>query len=415
MIPETTCLDEGIINTGLASKIIIGRQRELEIIKGALKGKLINPYIAGGKICVLGKRGVGKSILMRVILEHLTEETDCIAVYVDGRRIGSAKSFMGELCREFAKEVCEVFSDDEKVQTETAYMISISAASEISQGWIKGKAKELEGRAGVGIGFFNFIQVSLGLKGKVKWYEDIREDIKISVNLVFLREMLSAVIDKIKEKNRKVLICLDDLDQLDSKEEIEEFTNSLFTIENAVTLVVLRSEAMTENIRRNISSPIEVEGMEKNLLVKILKTRMDVIATEEEKVALEEGGIFEVADRLKEVTDRPFYFLRWLNYLYRNTEIDESPNSLKEMMRKYVRALYGLFGEDELFKLNKLFAAHDYSFISKDNIIEYLGLSEVEFDPFLSQGVIIPDNLFDQRRYELSPDLYILRILAEKK
>lgn len=415
MIPETTCLDEGIINTGLASKIIIGRERELEIIKGALKGKLINPYIAGGKICVLGKRGVGKSILMRVILEHLTEETDCIAVYVDGRRIGSAKSFMGELCREFAKEVSEVFSDDEKVQTETAYMISISAASEISQGWIKGKAKELEGRAGVGIGFFNFIQVSLGLKGKVKWYEDIREDIKISVNLVFLREMLSAIIDKIKEKNRKVLICLDDLDQRDSKEEIEEFTNSLFTIENAVTLVVLRSEAMTENIRRNISSPIEVEGMEKNLLVKILKTRMDVIATEEENVALVEGGIFEVADRLKEVTDRPFYFLRWLNYLYRNTEINESPNSLKEMMRKYDRALYGLFGEDELFKLNKLFAAHDYNFISKDNIIEYLGLSEVEFDPFLSQGVIIPDNLFDQRRYELSPDLYILRILAEKK
>lgn len=407
----TMCLDERITDEKFGMKLFVDREKDVKKIKGRLRNMIDNSHISGRRLCIFGDRGVGKTILIRVILKCLMEETNCIALYVDAARRRNSTGLVKEVCNELGDKLRDIFEADERALAEIAYMKNISHVNKITRGWMKSTAEELEVSGGIGIGFLGFLKASLGLRKGKEMREEIAETVEIEVNIDFLGEMLTNIVGNIKgEKIKDVLICLDNLDQLEVKEEIETLTAEMYKIENALVITVIRSEGMTRNLRRNVSAPSEIEGISEEDLMEILGRRLGVIASEEERKELKKGGIFEVAQQLTNATDKPYYFLKWLNYLYLNTDINEKPSEYKEYLKGYVEALYRMFGFDELRRLHELFSENDYGFLPKDKIVEYLGISNGEFNRLLDQEVIIPDNLFNPNDYRLSPDLYLLKI-----
>jgi Cdc6-like AAA superfamily ATPase len=376
-------------------KLFTDREEEYRHLKEVLKSIILAKEEEERRLLIHGDRGMGKSILLRKVLSHLKQEIEFIPVIVDGRYSMDAEELLRDICKKLASLLRnEVdYKKDEKAIREISYLEEVSRVAVITKSWARSRASEIEAKSGVGIGFLNFFKLSFGVGGKEAEAEELTKSIITEINSRFLRELLSFVIKTIK---KEVVIAIDNLDQIHDKDQIAEFVREIFKHRESPIIATLRREAITAEFRRSFRDPIMINGLSEEALGDILALRIEKCP--EKEVLMEK--LPSIADKLKTVTDNPLSFLTWIHFLCNNSELN--PQNLLDDLKGFVFALYNV-EPDKASPICKFFLDRDNPFLAKETILAQS--NEDDYEMMVENGILVPDDLYEPRKYRLSPDL----------
>lgn len=294
----------------------------------------------------------------------------------------------------------EDYKQDDKAISEIRYLDEVSRVAKITKGWARSRSAEIEAKGGAGIGFLNFFKLSFGVGGKDSEAEELTETITTEINSRFLRELLSFVIKTI---NKEVVIAIDNLDQIHDKDQIAEFVREIFKHRKSPIIATLRSEAITVEFRRSFRDPILIEGLSQRALMDILALRIEECP---EKDILK-NILLPIADKLKTVTENPLSFLTWIHYLCNNSELNQK--KLLDDLNGFVMAFYS-FDPEKALSISKFFLERGNPFLAKEAIIRQSKIAEEDYDVMIENGILVPDDLYEPRKYCLSPDLAFFKL-----
>lgn len=387
-------------------RLFTNREEEYHHIKEILRSIIIAKGQPERRLLIHGERGVGKSILLRKVLAHLSQEIDFIPVFLDGRNSKDAEELLRDACEQLASLLSDEdeYKKDTKAITEITYMGEISRVAEITKNWANSVTKEIEVKSGAGIGFLNFLKLKLGAGVSETDVERLNETITIEINSRLLRELLNHVIEKIE---KEVVFAIDNLDQIHDKAQTAEFVREIFRHRESPIIATLRSEAITVEFRRSFRDSVLIGGLSQGALMDILDKRME--GCKERSILGEK--LTNIASKLKTVTDNPLSFLTWIHYLCNYTELNAE--TLVESLKRFISASYG-FDPDRASSIGKFFLDRDNQFLTKEEILTQSRISEDDCKEMIEHGILIPDNLYEPRRYRLSSDLEFLRLMQER-
>lgn len=383
-------------------KLFTDREDEYRHIKEVLKGIILAKDERERRLLIHGERGMGKSILLRKVLSHLKQEIDFIPAIVDGRDSRDAEELLRDICEKLASQLRDEdeYKRNDKAISEISYLDEISRVYTITKGWARSTAAEIEAKSGVGIGFLNFFKLSLGVGGKETEMEELTKTIKTEINSRFLRELLSHVIKTIK---KEVVIAIDNLDQIHDKDQIAEFVREIFKHRESPIIATLRSEAITREFRRSFRDPIVIKGLSEQALMGILATRIEECP---EKSILKQK-LPVIADKLKTVTENPLSFLTWIHFLCNNSELN--PKKLMDDLEDFILTFYA-FDPKKVSSISKFFLNKGNPFLPKEEIPAQSEFSEDDYEVLIETGILVPDDLYEPRKYRLSPDLAFFKL-----
>ena len=381
------------------AKLFTDREEKYRHIKEVLKGIILAKDEEERRLLIHGERGVGKSILLRKVLSHLKQEIDFIPVIVDGRNSRDAEELLRDICEKLASQLRDEYKD-EKAICEISYLDEVSRVDTITKGWARSTAAEIEAKSGVGIGFLNFFKLNLGVGVKEAEAEELTKSITTEINSRFLRELLSYVIKTIK---KEVVVAIDNLDQIHDKNQIAEFVREIFKHRQSPIIATLRSEAITREFRRSFRDPIVIEGLPPEKLMNILAKRIEDCP---EKDILEQR-LSPIADKLKTITDNPLSFLTWIHFLCNNSELNQG--NLMDDLKDFVLTFYA-YDPEKVSSISKFFLNKGNRFLPKEEILAQSKIPEDDYEVMVENGILVPDDLYEPRKYRLSPDLTFLKL-----
>lgn len=385
-------------------KLFTDREDEYHHLKAILKSIILAKEEEERRLLIHGERRVGKSILLRKVLSHLKQEIDFIPVIVDGRNSLDAEELLRDICEKLASQLRDEYKDERAI-CEISYLDEVSRAGEMTKSEAKSRASEIEAKSGAGIGFLDFLKLSFGVGGKEAEAEELTKSITTEINSRFLRELLSSVIKTIK---KEVVIAIDNLDQIHDKNQIAEFVREIFKHRESLIIATLRSEAITAEFRRSFRDPILIKGLSPEAL-------MDILARRIEKCP--EGEILKnrlppIADTLKTLTDNPLSFLTWIHFLCNNSELN-TKNLLNDL-NGFVLTHYN-FDLEKASSISKFFLEKGNPFLPKETILAESKISEDDYAVMIENGILVPDDLYEPRKYRLSPDLLFFKLKQDSE
>jgi nucleoside-triphosphatase THEP1 len=383
-------------------KLFTDREGEYYHLKEILKSIILTKEEEERRLLIHGERGIGKSILLRKVLSHLKQEIDFIPVIVDGRYSLDAEELLRDICEKLASLLRddEDYKNDDKAISEISYLDEVSRADKITKGGAKNRASEIEAKSGAGIGFLNFFKLSFGFGGRETESEELTKSIITEINSRFLRELLSFVIKTIK---KEVVIAIDNLDQIQDKNQIAEFVREIFKHRESLIIATLRSEAITAEFRRSFRDPILIKGLLPEALMDILLRRIEKCPERE----ILKKKLPSIADTLKTLTDNPLSFLTWIHYLCNNSEL--TPKNLLNDLNGFVLTHYN-FDLEKASSISTFFLEKENPFLPKETILAQSKISDDDCAVMIENGILVPDDLYEPRKYRLSPDLVFFKL-----
>ena len=392
-------------------RAFVNREKQMYQLKGIIGALLQTEGIGLRKrYCICGERGVGKSMLMQKVISELKQEEPDTALYavVDCSIDKSAKRALEKCCEKLAESIKEHFPHNKDMCAEAEYLAEIVFKNEIMWGTVKSRTGGVNASGGFGV--FGFLEAKIGLGAQRG--EQISEAAKVEVDLRFLRHLIQNTAQSLKDKHQlQVVFVLDNLDQLESPEEIEQLVQELFAIQEVVYILTVRNESISSDIRRNTTS-FMLNGFEKEALVELATKRLETLHPETIP-EFEKYAIHEVSEKLASLTDNPFSYLKWLNHLYLNLEMDDSIELLKEGFQGFLETEHGLFRFDEIQKLANLFFRYDNEFLTQAEIVKPLQLRTPVFNRLRTNRILIPNDVFEPTEYRLAPDLFFFKLFRD--
>ncbi|MFQ6073415.1 MAG: P-loop NTPase fold protein [Methanosarcinales archaeon] len=228
--------------TSINPELFINRKEDYLSLKNMLKNFLEYPKLEDRRLLVQGDRGNGKSILAAKVLKDLKQEIDFMLIKVDGRENADSEELLRNICEKLCDEL-EAITKEETVLLEVGYIRKIYSVNKITMADAKIIAQSLEGTIKTGIGLFNIFSFASAIKGGETDTTSRTESLEITIDSTFLRKLLETVLSKIVDKEGKeILLFIDNLDQIRSTKQIDEFVREILKLKKFPIVVTLRSE-----------------------------------------------------------------------------------------------------------------------------------------------------------------------------
>ena len=397
----TRCIRPQSIDPGLFTN----REGEYHHTKEILRSIILASGEDERRMMIHGDRGTGKSILLRKVLSHLKHEIDFISVIVDGKTSMNAEELLRDICENLASELRDEYG--EKAICEISYLDEMSRVNTVTRGWARSRAEEIETTAGAEIGILDFFKLRLGVGSRETGTEELTGTVEIEIDSRFLRQLISHVIETVSaDRDKEVVIAIDNLDQIHDKDQIAEFVHEIFKHRKSLLIAVLRSEAITLEFHRSFRDPIVVGDLSGDALKEILARRLENCP---EKEILEQK-LPPIADELRTITGNPLSFLTWVHFLCNNSELN--PATLLDDLKNFVFNFYG-FNPEKVSIISKFFLSRGNPFLKRGEIVDQSGISEGDYDAMIENGILVPKDLYtttQQNKYRLSPDLAFFKL-----
>lgn len=365
--------------------------------------------IEGIRFLGTGERGVGKSILFRKVLRELHQEGDFILVEIDGRECRDELELLKNLCRTMCGALRDRFRDDgSRLFAEAAYIEDIVEKSKITRRNALSimKGTKIESGIEIGTGLVPFLKAKLGITDESAKSEEVSDEYEFDINVPFLRDLLNSVIKNIGVE-QKFLFFIDNLDQVYEKDTISNFLKSLLAIKKPIVVITVRTEALSNELRRDFRRIVPVEELDEEGLIEVIRKRLEV-CDEEDITDIDEARLFEVADILKTLTGNPLAFLTWIEFLCNNTELN--PETAIEDLKRYTDTHFSDFLPGELEKIIKFFLKQDNDYKGKEDILKG-GFSKGFCERLRERGVLIPNDIYKPRYYKIAPEFVFFKKL----
>ncbi len=385
-------------------KLFTNREGEYRHLKDVLKGIILAKEEEERRLLIYGERGMGKSILLRKVISHLKQEIDFICVIIDGRTSENAEDLLRDICEKLASQLRAEYRGEEKAISEISYLDEVSRVGTITRSWARSTATEIENKKGAEIGLLSFFKLSFGVGGKET---EVEEEIKTTgteINSRFLRQLLSSVIKTVSsDRAKEVVIAIDGLDQIHSKNQIAEFVREIFKHKESLIIAALRSEAITVEFSRSFRESVVIKDLSEDALMDILDKRMENCPEKD----LLDKKLIPIADKLKPITGNPLSFLTWIHFLCTNSEL--SPATLLNDLKEFILHSYSLDPE-KVSRISKFFLTKDNPFLAREEILDQAKISEGDYEVLTENGILVPDDLYNPQKYSLSPDFAFFKL-----
>jgi Cdc6-like AAA superfamily ATPase len=397
-------------------QLFADREQEADLLGRALTNILAPGATGDGRILIRGDRGVGKSILTRKALDRVKLELAALFVEVDASHTPRGpEAFIRTLAEELAREAVQNVTDEE-LGNSAEILYRLSGATKVSVSTVQEWSRELKLGGSLKSGLADLVQLEFGLARATRRSRKVEESYERQIDQSFLGKLIQAFLTDCHRYDQKVVLFLDNLDQIGYAESVEDMTQimnlarEVFGFRDSLVIANLRAEFVCGDLRKLYSQEFHVKGMTSEQLASVARKR---IATSSNRPVLEEAGFEQIAQVLSRWTDNAWAYLNWLAFLDFQP-IDFAPDD-EEGLRRALR----LFAEQRFAGLDptqfEALARHFSPELESSCTMAELrnaGISQEQLDRALTFAALVPDRLPDPERFSLSP---LLRFLVRSE
>lgn len=414
--------------TDVRPELLIDREGEAEWLEHSISAYLADRDPEQGQaFCILGSKGVGKSILTRKVLQKLKEIHAGTTVFVDVDCRGALKQ------RKVLKQIAE------RVHAELATMQRYGSHA---------VSKELVANAAVvkTLAAFDHIErkqvyeylteyrSAASLGGKVTEYLSSQHQISfqrskkevVEGKVLFdddtIREMLVLLLRDIRHHHRDldIIIYLDNIDELDhdayrqdaTREEIRAETFGLMQLWKAPVGLVLNMRTYYSSILlREVSKRRELLPLDATKLGEALARRLAEEPAHVQK-ALEEGQWVARKKELAEMASTPLSFLLWFEYLAERITEPEA-QSMAQLLTGFAQTHSATISLDTLRRIARAFGSRDAT-LSRAQVLAACGDNEAVLSQAIRSQIVLPRDFWEPNEFTLDPELHFLLALTPK-
>jgi hypothetical protein len=393
---------------------IVDRDRVVKWLQAGLDS-FFRDRSHGRAIAILGERGIGKSIVMRRVIDPLRERhgSDTLFLVVDCRGVGSQRRVYHELARQAVDQLKPMRKPE---LFDTARVLETLA-----------KFDEVERRV-LSEHLTNF-KAALQLAGKrsllsvlgttadigLEYSRQRREALegKTFFDAARLRDAVIAFFSDLRETKIDVVVVLDNLDELrhealgddERRRWLHEEIDGLLCLTRApIGLVITARTYFAGSLNRQIDNTKILDRLSARDLVELVAKRL---AREPQEIRAEfaEGAGRGCIERLAELAPTPLALLNWFRYLAEN---DLYSQDLPRALRGLLRERYANIPEQTIDAVVAVFGDQPMSPQPAPPLLRACGDNQAVWQQLLRNQIILPIDFWHPNEFTLAPELHFL-------
>lgn len=372
----------------------------------------------GGAFCILGEKGIGKSILTRQVISQLREVHSGTTLFlcVDCRPLRTQRDVYREAATQLVAELQLRQKVSDALVAEAQAFDTLTRFDEVS---LKHAHEHLVQYSaglnlGVGASLFKWLEGKLGvsLNRSKKTIENLEGS--ITVDGPRLYEAFVRLVDDIHQNGElRVVLYLDNIEELnhealrrdDAREAVRVDVEALLHLSEAPLALVLNMRNYYSSVlTRRISKRRKLRSLPASEQLEIFNNRLKRERDEDRKLIQESEAAQAALKQLAELARTPLAFLTWAEFI-----LEEGLCEEQDMANALLRRLETHYSTVATFipRVVALFASAEVG-VDADAIQAACGRSDSAFRQLIDNQVILPINYWDPREFRLDPEFAFL-------
>lgn len=393
---------------------LVNRDRDVRWLRASLES-FFRDRARGRALAILGDRGIGKSIVMRRVIDSLREVHggDTLFLVIDCRRYGDQRRVYHEIAR---LAVDQIGPTNRSALLDTARILETIA-----------KFDEVERR--VLSEHVTGFKAALTLKGEknllrlvgtiadvsVEQSKQRRETLegKIFFDATRLRDAVVAFFSDLRAAGLDVVLVLDNLDELrhealgddEKRRWLHGEIDGLLGLASApIGLVVTARTYFAGCLNRQIDNTKVLGRLDDAEHVAIIRRRLQREAPEVQR-AFEDERCGKCIERLAKMAPTPLALLSWFRYLAENELHADEP---REGLKGWLRDRYAHFRPQHIDALVSAFGDAPTSPVPGDVLLKACGDNQALWQQVLRSQIVLPIDFWHPHEFTLAPELHFL-------
>jgi len=397
---------------------MVNRETEERWLRRGLESYLKSPDKGHGRaFCIIGEKGVGKSILTRKVIAELSEIYSATTLFliVDCRRFRDQRGVYGEVARQAVSQLAFRQDVDKSLVANARILETIAGFDDVERRELHEHlaqhqmATNLEGGRLLAFLGANF-GVSLNLSRKSR--ESLEGKIRFGGHR--LREAVVDFFDDVRQHaGIDVILYLDNIDELDhdairSEDErlrVRKETDGLLGLAHAPIGLILNMRTYFASIlTREVDNPRVLSRMSVEDHMALVERRL-ARETEDVQSQLGTETVRQGLRRLAELAPTPLALLEWFRYLCERElhERDDFTSELRGMLADYFASL----PINVLERVIEAFDGPDAP-VARARLLAACNENEAVLNQLLLQQVVLPQDFWHPNEFTLAPELHFM-------
>lgn len=399
---------------------LVDREADAEWLRGGLTAWLrsADPVI-GGAFCVLGDKGIGKSILTRRVIEDLREVHAATTLFllVDCRPLRSQRDVYREAATQLVEQlltrqrdvppalIAEAHTFDtltrfDQVTLKHAHEQLIQYKVSVDLGGSHSLAKWLDAKLGI------------SLTRSLKNIQTLEGSITIDGPRLY-EAFVQLLHDITQHTSLRVVLYLDNIEELrhealskdDAREAVRADVEALLHLSEAPVGLVLNMRTYYSSVlTRRISKRRTLGPMPAAEQQQIFNRRLEREDPRDQDRVRKSEAVAKAVTQLASLARTPLAFLTWTEFV-----LDEGLYAEDDMALALARRLSSHYSTIARY-IPKIAALFDDpgALFDADTVRAACGSSDSVYRQLIEQQVLLPHNYWDPREFHLDPELGFL-------
>ena len=400
-------------------KQMIGRNRDAQWLRELLSRYLqAAEHDAGRAACLVGEKGVGKSILARSVLDDLKTPFAASTLFavVDCRSCHSWRGVISAVANAVVGELNSLQRASADVPE------ALLATAQLVRALTRFDRVELKAAHAQTLQY----QAAVGLRGAQETLTSLKLGFGLSLklNAVQIRSMMGAVrfdddgltttlialFRDLRSNGFNAVVLLDNLDELRheyrdtvAREQVRREVDGVLRIKQApIALVLTLRDYYAGAIQRSFSHVRVLQPLTSAELLALLDRRLVYERPEAQAALLAARPLLE---RLAEIASTPLAFLRWVKFLFEEGMLCE--DRIEAGFRAFLETQYANLDPETLKALVDALPTPGAP-IERATLLRACGGSEALLETLQDRRVVMPDDFWQPGRFTLDPELFAL-------
>lgn len=405
-------------------RFLVNRQPDLDWLAGAISDYLCDPDPAARRslsFCILGEKGVGKTILTRAALFQSRQQFSDRAIFVevDCRRFRTAKEAIDAIAKEVVAALDSLARTGTPVPNELMSTAQVLAAiTRFDDAELKNVHQHLEQ-----------FKAAASLKGERSLLNALKLDFQISIDrsVITSRELsgkvrfdemrlcraLAALFEDIRRNEIDVVVYIDNMDELshhyrtaEERQKARRDTEVLLLLRDAPIIFIVNMRTYYSGILpREIANRRRLLRLPERELQTILAKRLET-ERPEVKRAVEDPTVKATLARVAALAPTPLAYLTWFKTLFETDALSEQ--KLDAGVKSFLETNYATLPVEVWGNVVKTFATPETA-INREALLNACNGNEAQLNQLVDRQGVLPKDFWDPSTYyTLDPELYIL-------
>lgn len=412
--------------TGIDPRDHVDREADLAWLRGSLDSYLKAPDKSQGRcVAVLGERGIGKSILVRKVIDDLREIHTATTLFlqVDCRHCRTQRKVYQAIAMAAVDQLAGRGGVEDAALVATARLLeAIASMDTVKQTTLYERITAF--KAALKLGGKKSLLELLGKSYEINLHRSLTAGETLEGTIHFdglrLRDAVIAFFHDLRDhqsdpsKRFDVIVVLDNLEELDHEAIAEERHREVLLAEidallglslAPIGLVLTVRTYFAAGLMRAIHAPRVLDRMSAADHVELLRVRLarESAATRELFGNTDSSANIE---RLATMAPTPLALLRWFNFLSQNEQHADA--DIVGNLRGLARAHYATVPMRVLESVVAAFGGDDAP-IHEDQLLAACANQRPIFKQLLRYQIVLPVDFWNPVEFTLSPELHFLR------